>query len=409
MSRPARALQNLFYYAMVFLVFSSFPTRAQAPEKQAVSGLFDADRENIWNQIYNSFHVRAVSHESRFAEDDLDSVVWPDSDYLRSSPSQKRAERLLYEFLSTHAEDQVQDPLRRAIFQRELWAAFDQLSTSWPGSPPRPQGLLLKLAQVIRRVALTQQQIEALPDNYNAAAASNTFPTAYDQEQPYKSFLPHDLLDDKGPWVALGKTAGVPIARQHEDEFSRSIFLVFLRLPGGRQATLSYLRRLNAQPKSVDQPVRFPAGTEVALLRRMMMIDRLGHLRATPLTESLQIRVYREVPETSVRSADQAAREQHFFEILLSPELLLKNSNGGLRGVAPGEMQFAAFRMIFPVEVVTLAACAGCHSGSGVQSFGIGSRFRESVLPSESDAAIRAKLRRSDWTFLKSLWSEARD
>jgi len=261
----------------------------------------------------------------------------------------------------------------------------------------------------MRRVALTNEQIEALPDNYKAAAVSKMFPAAYDHERPYRSFLPPDLLDEKGPWVTLGKNAGLPIAQQHEDEFSRSDFLVFLRLPGGRQATLSYLRRINAQPKTVDRAVQFPVGTEVALLRHMMLIDRLGHLKATPLTESLQIRLYREVPENSVRSTEHATHEQYFFEILLSPELLLKDRNNGLRGVAPDEKQFVAFRMMFPGEVVTLRECAGCHTGSGVRSFGIGYKFHESTLPSEIDAAVNAKSQRSDWTLLKSLWAESRE
>jgi len=409
MSPHERLLQKPFCYAVVFLLFSFLPARAQTLDEQRIAGLFEADSKGIWNQIYKTFHVHAVSRETKFAGDDLDSVFWLDSDYLRTSLSQKAAERQLDQFLSTHAERDVQDPVRRAIFQRELWAAFDQLYNAWPDHTPRPRGLFFRLAEVMRGVALTQQQIEALPDNYKAAVASKMFPGAYDHEQPSRSFLPPDLLDDKGPWVALGKNAGVPLTQQHEDEFSRSIFVVFLRLPGGRQATLSYLGRLNSEPMAADRAVQFPVGTEVALLRRMMLIDRLGHLKATPLTESLQIRVYREVPQSSVRSAEHATREQHFFEIRLSPELVLKGRNSGLRGVAPGEKHFAAFRMMIPGEVVTLRECADCHSGSGVRSFGIGYKFHESALPSETDAAVSTKSRRSDSTLLKSLWSESRD
>jgi len=409
MNPRERALRKPLLCVLVFLLLSFLPARAQTSDEQRFARLFDADPGNIWNQIHRTFHVHAVSRETKFAGDDLDSVFWLDNDYLRTSPSQEVAQRQLDDFLSTHAELQVQDPIGRAIFQRELWAAFDQLFNSWPDHTPQPGSLFFRLAQVMRRIALTDEQIETLPDNYKAAAASKVFPAAYDHEKPYWSFLPPDLLDEKGPWVALGQNAGVPIALQHEDEFSRSVFLVFLRLPGGRNATLSYLRQLNAVPIISDHPIQFPVGTQVALLRRMILIDRLGHLKATPLTESLQIRVYREVPKTSVRSAEHATREQHFFEILLSPELLLKSRKSGLRGVAPGEKQFAAFRMIFPGEVVTLGQCAGCHGGSGVRSFGIGYKFHESALPSETDAAVRAKSRRSDWTLLESLWSKSRE
>ena len=103
-----------------------------------------------------------------------------------------------------------------------------------------------------------------------------------------------------GPWVYLWGNGVVPVAEEHISAFSgRSRFLVFLRLPGGRKATLDYLRTLwefpepwSPHPGDPNQVVpspklpQFPAGTEVALVRQMMTFERSGELMPTPIANS---------------------------------------------------------------------------------------------------------------------------
>src|SRR5271170_1713614 len=102
----------------------------------------------------------------------------------------------------------------------------------------------------------------------------------------------------------------------HAVAFSRSGFLIFLRLPAGRAATFDYLRALweipqpwIPRPDEPDQAVenphlpQFPAGTEVALVRQMMLFDNRGNLESTSITESVQMRVYRTITTQEARDS----------------------------------------------------------------------------------------------------------
>src|SRR5262249_14709342 len=123
-------------------------------------------------------------------------------------------------------------------------------------------------------------------------------------------FLAPDLFDPKGPWVMLSARGGRPIAVDHASFFSgRSVFLIFMRLPGGRTATLDYLKSLYsfANPWLPERPFpvgvmpnpnvpQFPPGTQLALVRKAMLIDTEGKLQPSSIVEDIQIRVHRTIP-----------------------------------------------------------------------------------------------------------------
>jgi hypothetical protein len=139
----------------------------------------------------------------------------------------------------------MQDPLKRAVLQRDLWAVFDWAAAG-PGLPRQRRELETRLAEAIHRVALTSAQVRALPDNYSDAVATQQFAPAYDPRNPRHPFLPPELFRSDGPWVCLSAFSQEPTAAVH---FSgRSLFLVFMRLPGGRDATLAYIHKLRSSP-----------------------------------------------------------------------------------------------------------------------------------------------------------------
>jgi hypothetical protein len=81
------------------------------------------------------------------------------------------------------------------------------------------------------------------------AVKSATFTTDFDPEHPDRAFLPPDLFDAKGQWVEIGEDGLGRVAPFHISMLSvRSVFRVFIRCPGGRHATLSYLETLNLYP-----------------------------------------------------------------------------------------------------------------------------------------------------------------
>src|SRR5262249_5174722 len=151
---------------------------------------------------------------------------------------------------------------------------------------------------------------------------------------PARAFLPPDLFQPDGRWICLRSK---PTATVHVGAFSgHSRFLVFMNLPGGRAATLKYLHELYALPKPFDsfRPVspklsqsvpQFPVGTQVALVRQLIVFDSEGKLAATPITESVQLRVFHSITPGSRENYinGPASHDQDFFEFDLHRRALL--------------------------------------------------------------------------------------
>jgi hypothetical protein len=148
-------------------------------------------------------------------------------------------------------------------------------------------------------------------------------------------------------------------------------------------------------------PPQLPVGTDVALVRRAMLIDTAARPRVSPLTESVQLRRYAAVdPSMPVfvrRPADQLRAE-----FRLSQRALLKGESS-LRVVGPDESDFPQFatqgqdwfeereaplvraftrQKPYGPTTNTLQSCVPCHSGPGVMSFTTYSRSHV-VAPGE--------------------------
>jgi hypothetical protein len=139
------------------------------------------------------------------------------------------------------------------------------------------------------------------------------------------------------------------------------------------------------QPMDVWNPQvpQFPPGTEFALVRKMLLPDRDGHLRLTPVTESLQIRHYTAIPTVNPmgsRDVSLARRFQEPSEIELSRKLLFSAQHSGLRGVTPSDDPFLIFpamsqgsdevadRRLRALALSPFVECTSCHLGPGIQS-----------------------------------------
>jgi hypothetical protein len=391
--------------------------------------LYDPDPNHVWNRLYRSLYGRTGGDGREYGYDELEPLLWSNTKFLLTSPSNQQAAAVLDEFLSTHAEGKIKDPLKRAILQRDLWAVFDW-SAGLPTDSRGKLNLEIKLVQVMKRLALSPDEIASLPSTYKEAVHSKAFATAYDPNQPQQPFLPPDLLDPKGAWVSLSSREG-PVAPVHLDGFSgRSVFLIFVNLPEGREATLNYLHKLSEFPQhrlpdpggfgfTLDPNLpQFPAGTKLALVREMILIDSQGNLRPTGIIEDVQIRVHRTIPSEIPRALNTSRNEARTaldpFEFKLSRARLFSGASGGLRPVAAEESEFAVFLShgIDWESRISLKACASCHFRPGVFA-SVLSRGRD-VIPSsnlnnEPSEAPWAKRRRYDWGLLQGLWRSQPD
>ncbi len=443
---------------MVFALLAAMQSgvgnpRSASERPSAKVTIYDSDPGHIWNRLHATFFVREDLPDTRLLPDALDPPFWYHTTYLLEQRSHSNALRVLDEFLQTHAENLIHDPVKRAILQRDLWAVFDWSAKRAPGYETERQELQTRLKEILRRLAMTPEQIASLPDNYAQAVASGEFAKEYDPQHREREFLPPDLFDPQGPWVELeGRGKPLPVAEQHDSFFDgRSSFLVFLRLPGGRKATFDYLKALwnspvplvptpHFSPLQDDAPnpnlPELPTGTQVALIRQLTLFDKHGGLMASPITESVQIRVYRSVAQSTAPAVgiDQIVEKsgQDFCAIRLSRALLFAHQSGGLKAARPDERDFTLFGGGGPDEgkpghYASLAAyhpvvkaCVMCHREVGLQSLSTRGRLLkpnplQQDLPAEAfgprwwrDARVLSwKRNQDDWRLLSSYLTSA--
>src|SRR5271154_4547746 len=162
-----------------------FGIRDPRPPSEISSGtvtIYDPDPGHIWNRLHATFFVREDLPETALLPDALDPPFWYHTTYLLTQPSHKNALRVLDEFLQTHADNLIRDPVKRAILQRDLWAVFDWSAGRALGSDEERRELQGRLGEALQRLALTHGQIGSLPDNYAQAVASEEFSKEYDPQ-----------------------------------------------------------------------------------------------------------------------------------------------------------------------------------------------------------------------------------
>ena len=349
--------------------------------------LFHSDPQHPWNRLHRLLYSRTTQNGRFYYEESLEPLFLPGSKFLTEGLSFQQAITLLDEFLKERADERINDPLKRAIMQRDLRAVFsttvsdarqvirvdqerglisvtdgiedpgdDTLSEKQRG---RRRELQKRLVTVMRRIALRPDEVNALPDNLTQAVNSGAFPRTFDPRVPTQAFLPTDLLAEHGSWVAVSNLTRANeelLAAPEHVRFTkgRSIFTVFLRLPEGRPATEAFLRKM--QDGNVPQ---FPEGTQTALLRRMLLIDNSGTIREAPLTESLQIRVYRDL-DSGIP-----------YEYTLRRSDLFAGRRGGVHAVGADETSYFDFQTrgkdVFemprlPDGEAIMQTCGRCHS-----------------------------------------------
>lgn len=446
-------LTILIACAVVFALGAGPGTSAAPATAPVVVTLYDSNPDHLWNRLHRVLLVRTAPNGQDYGDDTIDPLLWTNSQHLLEEPSHAKAIAILDEFLSTHGERLITEPLKRAVLQRDLWAVFDWSAESGGSAEPdrfEPQRreLQTRLAEIIRRVALSKDEIAALPDTYAAAVKAQRFPEAFDSDHPATPYLPADLFDSKGPWINLAKPGEGIVAPIHTRDFdARSIFEVFLRLPAGRKAGMDYLSSLNdvlpkilpatAPATSREAPLKytpdlmlnpkipqFPAGTQVALVRRALLVDREGELRPTHLVESMQLRFYREIADAEHRTDP---REQAFFEFRFSRRALLVDPSTALYPLTKDSKDFEFVKFdsmgIDPFEgnndrnahytSSSMATCVGCHSQAGVYSFNsFTRRFGPATLSPEltdtspgyqDTVTMNEKRQRFDWGLLQGI------
>jgi hypothetical protein len=305
---------------------------------------------------------------------------------LRFGEPRKTALTVLDEFLAKDGEKLVKEPIKRAFLQRDLWALFDW-TRSWHTDVPG-RDLRTRLARVIQRVALSPEEIKALPDNLAAVAATKKL-----------AGFPVDLWDTRGPWVLIGddnkNTNGARTITPVHDSFfgARSTFFVFILAGDGRDKKIQFIKQLNENTKPDQSPA--------ALVRRMLLIDNQGRIRLTPITETVQTRNTEQEFKLNRQDFLEGKIKQSIHRVTDDdkerPEILFMGRNKGDH----------------PEPI--LKSCGSCHQpndfSSRTQMFseqhGVKRdrpRLIDSTLEDEATKSIRWKSDQFMWGKLQGLW-----
>ncbi len=367
--------------------------------------LYDADPQHLWNRLFAIFYTRPSELPDRpeypadttqldrwerrlrsgqlhpgpivkrlEGGDVLSILAWPRTRYFSEPENFSNENRLLDEFLESHGEQLIKDPLKRAFLQRDLWVVFDHLTGqniarfgdadiarrragipdadvdpsevtyNDPAAIQRRKNLCSKLAVAIKRLALSRSAIDSLPDNYAVAVRSRAFDSRHDFD-PKRSYLPEGLLTRPDEWVEIDNLTGSQHNDPREGQLQhtafairgRSYYRVFWRFPAGRQAVekyLSYLQRegVDFERSSRDGFIRLkpgvrqiPVGTETAIVQFLILLDQNLVPVPTRVVELVHTRIFKNVdgtedPQTvngrGVNSARFVVRRRLLFDHL---------------------------------------------------------------------------------------------
>lgn len=434
-----------------------------AAAQASPAGVYHADPAHAWNLLHEALFVRHGTDGAEYGRDRIEPLLWRGSRHLLGGASHERLLSTLAQF-NRGGHRLVADPLKRAMLQRDLWLVFSWLEHShdefynfgghkadWERQRVR---LRRPLAEAIGALGLTAREIASLPDNYAAAVASRTFAPAFDPQHPDKPYLPADLFDANSGWVSLGRGRDL-IAGHHlldDNPFTTSAFLIFLKLPSGHEATRSYVERLGkfTGPRFVptrSEPAQFPnfnpaipqfpAGTQVALVRRALLVTAAHEIAVSPIAEQVQVRVYRQVPQVPTEKLGLASNDpashawQSVHEFVFGREALFAGRAGGLRAVEDGDGDFrtgfathgvdpfdtlhadpASLHLPRPRRVPStrIDRCFSCHNLPGVFSLNAFAQDAGRLVPMPAADVLAAgvawKRGRDDWTLLKQLLRE---
>jgi hypothetical protein len=173
-------MKKLFQCAVLLLTLT-----ATAFADLSVPAVYDADPQHIFNRLYAAIAIRTADGE-RFGIDSVTAFREPFDDSVQVAAL---AEELVArkDLVSSLSE------LKRALLLHDVWTAFDIAASFNDRKALRP------LARAVRALAMDEQSIARLPDNYADAVRSGAFLHDFDPERADRAFVPADLFDPKGP------------------------------------------------------------------------------------------------------------------------------------------------------------------------------------------------------------------
>jgi hypothetical protein len=267
------------------------------------AAIYSSDPDDSWNQIFYFLFSRRL--EIRLSDDFPEGAPFLGKVSTRSFERDEIGDRAidpLYPntFVSTGElvlltdavypdfakvlndalnESTPRSTVARALMQNDLWGAYDGFFYTLVDPfeaeyGQRRRAFLDLIARLIKKIALTSEEIKTLPDNYSAAVRNDPLP---------------DVFRKDSGWIEV---QWFP-EREHDSSAGfRRVSRVFLKPAHPPRDVQKFL---DAQPGRdeasfgrVPNPVADLDG--VALVTQLLLIDTDGNLHPTSLTSEVQVR-----------------------------------------------------------------------------------------------------------------------
>ena len=179
----------------IIVVLIGLTDRLAALEMKGGNTIYDSDPKHLWNRLNETLFQRTAQDGKKFGLDELDILYWHRTQNLLTQPTHRQALGVMDEFINSHGEKLITDSLKRALLQRDMWELFDWSARHTFGTSEETRDareLQPKLVKMIHRLALTTNEIAALPDNYAESEAKGL------------TDLPRGLFETNGNWVSVG-------------------------------------------------------------------------------------------------------------------------------------------------------------------------------------------------------------
>jgi hypothetical protein len=408
--------------------------------RQAVQPVYSADLEDPWNQAFFLLFTRTIRAQlaaegaAPFAAGDerlrvsdrrvtriesgdraidplYPSWIWMGSSAFDFAPAEPwrilqgpQYSQLVAALDSVRRSAAMRPKMARALMQADLWSVYDTLHSATSvrgaaralrGSAERASALLNAVADTMRALALSRDEIARLPDNYAAAARRSTLP---------------DVRNRTSGWVEI---RWFPNRSHDEAATLRRASQVFVkpgRAPSDLAAFLDSFREASGRHGD--------ALDSVALVTELLLIASDGGVVPSPITYDVQLRG---------KAARTRAGETPEYE-LSRRTLLSSPSSGGLLPIGATEpayipisgndFSFAAPPKLDgdPVVVPLSFKCSVCHGGPGVGHLMTFSRATgpgvalphvetlDSAANPHALSIAAGKMERADYKALRAQW-----
>lgn len=357
---------------------------AAKPENAGVENANDP-----YHVLYDVLMTRYGPDGKSYAQNESSPVILPWSKFPFGDKTYEKFDAALDAFAALpQANLEAYSDIQRALLQRHLWKTYD---ASHPddrtnsggkhtaikrGHSDRRAAARPKIASLVRRLALTREQILALPNTLAATIKAGGHSQSHDPKDLFKPFLPPDLVSKESSWICNGDTENgdlVPADLHSEKFYWRSAFLSFMRAPGGRAETLKCMEKLNRQEE-------LPVGTQFALIEQAFLISDEGELVLSPLIVSISLRTHLGL-KPGVQS-DIFRATQCVAEFIIQPRQLMQG-HAVMKALTPqdvryevGEVECFSGGIEDPFESSSayirprLRQCSHCHGQPSATSAG---------------------------------------